>query len=210
MELPKLDLLHVGGVMNHIVIIGKRATGKSTLVKHLIQHRYADIPTGVIVGDPNPYTCLFPNMKLIEHYEPNVVGDFLKQQKITILKRQDGDTTIDPHAHIVFDACFMHSDWSSNKAMRMLLMNSRQFYSNVIIALQYAQNYHNSWCADYVFIFKESYEPDRLRLFELYGGFFPDYKTFVATLDKYTEDHSCLVIRVNGYSKDNNLFWYKA
>jgi len=117
-------------------------------------------------------------------------------------------------AFIVFDSCFYDARWSTEKDMRMLLMNNRQFYSKLIITLQWPEPYQYMECADYVFMFKEHSATQRLRLYEQYGGAFANYEDFLKTFDKYTSDpYTCLVIKcacgINAPLAES-VFWYKA
>jgi len=67
MELSKLDLASVK--IDHAVIIGKRASGKSTLVRHLLDTLFNDIHAGIIV-DPSAMAGTRDGVCWFDEYKP--------------------------------------------------------------------------------------------------------------------------------------------
>jgi len=217
-RIKKLDVQHAPN-MDHIVIIGKRATGKSTLARDIVSTKYPNIP-GVVVdpsnpNHPHPYASLVPspiihNESLNEEQE--IIKCLLERQKLA-LQKQLSDNAYDPRAYLVLDSCFYVPRWSQHPSMRKLLTNSRQLHTSIIITLQYPSRYENMDSADYVFMFKERSTSERRRFFDYFGGIFPDYATFESILDQCTSDpYSCLVISTHSTSTklEDHVFWYKV
>ncbi len=69
-----------------IVVIGKPGTGKSTLLASLLYAKRHIFPTGLIVSgteDSNSYySKIFPDTFIYNKYEPEIIENFIKRQKL--------------------------------------------------------------------------------------------------------------------------------
>ncbi len=221
LKLKKFDMKNLG-YDKVIVMIGKRNTGKSFLVKDLLYYK-RDIPIGTVIsgteGANSFYSKIVPSLFIHDEYSPEIIEKVCKRQKLVIKKiAQDkatkGKTNIDPRAFLLLDDCLYDKSWIKDKNIRSLFMNGRHYSMMFLITMQYSLGVPPSLRTniDYVFILRENYHSNRKRLYEHYAGMFPSFDVFNQVMDQCTENFECIVI--DNTSKSNRLedqvFWYKA
>jgi hypothetical protein len=227
LELKKFDMKNISFKPNEnkgpvVVLIGKRDTGKSFLVRDLLYYQQ-EIPIGTVISGTEEGNGFYGNMvpKLFVHNEYNtaIIENILKRQR-TVLKqiKKEMETykrsTIDPRAFVILDDCLYDNTWARDKMMRLLFMNGRHWKVMLVITMQYPLGIPPTLRTniDYVFILRENYIANRRRIYENYAGMFPTFESFCQVMDQCTENYECLVI--NNNSKSNKLhdqvFWYKA
>ena len=205
-----------------IVLIGKRDTGKSFLVRDLLYYKQ-DIPIGTVISGTEEgngfYGKLVPKLFVHNEYNTAIIENILKRQR-TVLKQIKKEietykrSTIDPRAFVILDDCLYDNTWARDKMMRLLFMNGRHWKIMLVITMQYPLGIPPTLRTniDYVFILRENYIANRKRIYENYAGMFPTFEAFCQVMDACTENYECLVI--NNNSKSNKLidqvFWYKA
>jgi len=93
-----------------VVLIGKRETGKSFLVKDLLWH-HQSLPCGTVIsgteGSNQFYSKIVPPMFIHEEYTPLVVSNVLKRQKLIAKKiakdlNDKGTTSVDPRNFLIW------------------------------------------------------------------------------------------------------------
>ena len=205
-----------------VVLIGKRDTGKSFLVRDLLYYQQA-IPIGTVISGTEEgngfYGKMVPKLFVHNEYNTAIIENILKRQR-TVLKQVKAEmekykrTTIDPRAFVILDDCLYDNTWARDKMMRLLFMNGRHWKVMLVITMQYPLGIPPTLRTniDYVFILRENYIANRKRIYENYAGMFPTFESFCQVMDQCTENYECLVI--NNNSKSNQLrdqvFWYKA
>jgi hypothetical protein len=205
-----------------IVLIGRRDTGKSFLVRDLL-YFHQDIPIGTVISGTEAgngfYASLVPKLFIHEEYSSLLIENVLRRQKV-VLKQIKKEmemykrTTIDPRTFVILDDCLYDNSWARDKLMRLLFMNGRHWKVMLIITMQYPLGIPPTLRTniDYVFILREPYISNRKRIWENYASMFPTLESFSSVMDQTTENYECLVI--NNNSKSNKLhdqiFWYKA
>jgi len=227
LELKKFDMKNISFKPNEakgpvVVLIGRRDTGKSFLVRDLL-HYHQDIPIGTVISGTEEgngfYGKLVPKLFIHNEYNTAIIENILKRQK-SVLKqiKKEMETykrsTIDPRAFVILDDCLYDNTWARDKMMRLLFMNGRHWKIMLIITMQFPLGVPPTLRTniDYVFILREPYISNRKRIYENYAGMFPTFESFCQVMDQCTENFECLVI--NNNSKSNKLqdqvFWYKA
>jgi len=205
-----------------VVLIGRRDTGKSYLVRDLLYY-HQDIPIGTVISGTEAgngfYSKHVPKLFIHDEYNTAIIENILKRQK-TVMKQIKREmeaykkTTIDPRAFVILDDCLFDASWTKDKMMRLLFMNGRHWKVMLVITMQYPLGIPPNLRTniDYVFILREPYINNRKRIYENYAGMFPTFESFCQVMDQCTENYECLVI--NNNSKSNKLqdqiFWYKA
>ena len=116
-----------------VVLIGRRDTGKSFLVRDLLYH-YQDIPIGTVISGTEAGNGFFsahvPKLFIHDEYNTAIIENILKRQK-TVLKQVQKEmeaykrTNIDPRAFVILDDCLYDNKWTKDKMMRLLFMNGR-------------------------------------------------------------------------------------
>jgi hypothetical protein len=205
-----------------IVLIGRRDTGKSYLVRDLLYY-HQDIPIGTVIAGTEAgngfYSHHVPRLFIHDEYNTVIIENILKRQK-AVLKQINREITsynrsnIDPRAFVILDDCLYDSAWTKDKVMRLLFMNGRHWRIMLIITMQYPLGVPPNLRTniDYVFILREPYISNRKRIYENYAGMFPTFESFSQVLDQCTENYECLVIDNNSKSNKLNdqIYWYKA
>ena len=207
-----------------IVVIGKKDTGKSFLVKDILFHAQNAFPVGTVISGTEVANEFFQHMvpsKLIhDKYKPDIVMNVIKRQLAIKTKRnQDknssgGNSHVDPRAFLILDDCLYDSSWIREESTRYVFMNGRHIDLMTIITMQYplgvTPNLRTN--VDFIFILRETMIGNRKRIYENYAGMFPTFEMFCQFMDQCTENYECLVI-CNGVSSnklEDQVFWYKA
>jgi hypothetical protein len=227
LELKRFDMKSISFKPNEskgpvVVLIGRRDTGKSFLVKDLLYYQQ-DIPIGTVISGTEEgngfYGKLVPKLFIHNEYNTAIIENILKRQK-QVLKQikkemeQFKRSTIDPRTFVILDDCLYDNTWSRDKLMRLLFMNGRHWKVMLIITMQYPLGIPPTLRTniDYVFILREPYIANRKRIYENYAGMFPTLESFCQVMDQCTENYECLVINNNAKSNklQDQVFWYKA
>lgn len=227
LDLKKFDMRSISFKYNEskgpvVVLIGRRDTGKSFLVRDLLYY-HQDVPIGTVISGTEEgngfYSRMVPKLFIHNEYNTAIIENILKRQK-SVLKqiKKEMETfkksTIDPRAFVILDDCLYDSTWSRDKMMRLLFMNGRHWKIMLIITMQYPLGIPPALRTniDYVFILREPYIANRRRIFDNYAGMFPTFESFCQVMDQCTENYECLVINNNAKSNklQDQVFWYKA
>ena len=227
LELRKFDMRSISFKTTEnsgpvIVLIGRRDTGKSYLVRDLLFYQQ-DIPIGTVISGTEAGNSFYgehvPKIFIHEEYSSGIIENILKRQKQCLKQVQQEQqiykkSNIDSRAFCILDDCLYDSTWTKDKLMRLLFMNGRHWKIMLIITMQYPLGIPPNLRTniDYVFLLREPYINNRKRIYENYAGMFPTFEAFSQVMDQCTENYECLVI--NNNSKSNKLtdqiFWYKA
>ena len=205
-----------------IVLIGRRDTGKTYLVRDLLFF-HQDIPIGTVISGTEAgngfYAAHVPKLFSHEEYSSVLIENILRRQK-TVLKqiKKEMETfrrsAIDPRTFVILDDCLYDNSWARDKLMRLLFMNGRHWKVMLIITMQYPLGIPPTLRTniDYVFILREPYLTNRKRIWENYASMFPTLESFNSVMDQTTENYECLVINNNAKSNKlhDQIFWYKA
>lgn len=205
-----------------IVLIGRRDTGKSFLVRDLLYH-HQDVPIGTVISGTEAgngfYAAHVPKLFIHEEYNTVLIENILRRQK-GVLKQMTNElktykrTTIDPRTFVILDDCLYDQSWTRDKMMRLLFMNGRHWKVMLIITMQYPLGIPPNLRTniDYIFILREQYLTNRKRIWENYASMFPTLESFCAVMDQTTQNYECLVINNNAKSSaiTDQIFWYKS
>jgi len=205
-----------------VVLIGRRDTGKSFLVRDLLYY-HQDIPIGTVISGTEEgngfYGHMVPKLFIHNEYNTVIIENILKRQKQVLKQiKKEMETykksSIDPRAFVILDDCLYDNTWSRDKMMRLLFMNGRHWKIMLVITMQYPLGIPPALRTniDYVFILREPYIANRRRIFENYAGMFPTFESFCQVMDQCTENYECLVIDNNAKSNklQDQVYWYKA
>ena len=227
LELKKFDMRKIEFNPNEnkgpvIVLIGRRDTGKSFLVRDLLYY-HQDIPIGTVISGTEAgngfYGKLVPKLFIHDEYNSAIIENILKRQKIVMkqIKKEKeayGRSNIDGRAFVILDDCLYDNSWSREKVMRLLFMNGRHWKVMLIITMQYPLGVPPNLRTniDYTFILREPYLNNRKRIYENFAGMFTTFESFCQVMDQCTENYECLVISNNSKSNrlEDQIFWYKA
>lgn len=205
-----------------IVLIGRRDTGKTFLVKDILWH-FQDIPIGTVISGTEAgngfYGQIVPKLFIHEEYNTVLIENILRRQRVVMRQMKTdiqnyGRCNMDPRTFLILDDCLYDNTWSRDKMMRMLFMNGRHWKIMLIITMQYPLGVPPNLRTniDYVFILREPYLSNRKKIWENYASMFPNLESFATVMDQTTNDYDCLVINNNAKSNKitDMIFWYHA
>jgi hypothetical protein len=204
------------------VFIGRRRTGKSTLVRDLLFH-HQNMPIGTVISGTEEsnsfYGKMVPPIFIHNEFNPTILANFVKRQRLIVASMQKDinegrRSNIDPRAFLILDDCMYDDSWTQDKHIRYLFMNGRHAKVFFIITMQYPLGIQPALRTnvDYVFILREPYQSNRQRIYQNYGAAFPSFEFFCQVMDQCTQNYECLVINNNTQSNklEDAVFWYKA
>ncbi len=128
LNLKKFDMSKIGNG-SIVVMIGKRNTGKSFLVKDLLYYK-RDVPIGTVIsateGSNRFYGDLMPSLFIHEEFSPEIVANLVKRQKIVVskMKQQEGmygRSNIDPFAYLILDDLMYDPSWIKDTTIKQYL-----------------------------------------------------------------------------------------
>ncbi len=118
-----------------VVLIGRRDTGKTFLVRDLLFY-HQDIPIGTVISGTEAgngfYKEHVPKLFIHDEYNTVLIENILRRQK-AVMKQMKKEidtykrTTIDPRAFVIMDDCLYDQTWTRDKMMRLLFMNGKMF-----------------------------------------------------------------------------------
>jgi len=207
-----------------IVLIGKKDTGKSFLVRDILANTRSCFPVGTVISGTEVANPFFQDMvpsKLIhDKYSPGIVMNAIKrqlavkQQRNHDKKSHGGNSNSDPRAFLILDDCLYDKSWINEESTRYVFMNGRHIDMVTLITMQYplgiTPNLRTN--VDFVFILRENNITNRKRIYDNYAGMFPTFEMFCQFMDQCTENYECLVIAngVQSNKLEDQVFWYKA
>ena len=193
------------------VFVGKRGTGKSTLVTDIMYYK-RNIPIGVVMSateDGNHYYKQFiPDLFIHGDYNKAVIERVIERQKKCVSR---GSTS---PAFILLDDCMYDKSFLKDTCIRQSFMNGRHWKIFFMLTMQYCMDLSPDLRAnvDYVFILREPVISNREKLWRSFFGIFPTFNMFNDVMDACTENYECLVL--DNTSKSNRIedcvFYYKA
>jgi hypothetical protein len=197
-----------------ILVQGKRGSGKSFLIKDILYNK-RDFERVLAVSFTEPlnkfYQKFIPDSFIYSDFNSNKFNKILNyQKKDIILNGIQPDNTL----CILFDDCLSEEQWKKDKGIKEIFFNGRNMCTTFIADLQYIYYIHPGFRsnADYIFIFHDPDPVGKKKIYDTYGGYFGDYKTFCLIYDEVCQNQRCLVIdrTKNNNKLENCIFFYKA
>ncbi len=194
------------------LFIGKRGTGKSTLVTDIMYYK-RNIPSGVVMSATEEgnhyYRQYVPDLFIYGAYNKETIENIIERQKDNINKFG----TTNP-VFILLDDCMYDRSFMKDECIRQLFMNGRHWKIFFLLTTQYCMDLPPGLRSniDYVFVLRENVIQNREKLWKSFFGVFPTFNMFQQVMDACTENYECLVI--DNTSKSNKLnecvYYYKA
>jgi hypothetical protein len=205
-----------------VIFIGRRRTGKSTLVRDLLYH-HQDMPLGTVISGTEEsnsfYGKMIPSIFIHNEFNPIILANYVKRQRMIVAKIVE-DTSrgvksrLDPRSFMILDDCMYDDSWTHDKNIRNLFMNGRHWKTFFLITMQYPLGIQPALRTnvDFVFILREPYLNNRKRIYDNYASAFPSFEFFCQIMDQCTQNFEVLVIDNTSLSSklEDTIFWYKA
>ena len=206
-----------------IVMIAKRASGKSWVCRSILKH-FKDIPAGIIIAptekmaDPPFYSDFFPDSYIHYNYKSEIIEKLLYRQNSMIEKmkeKKNEGKNIDPRAFILMDDCLStKGSWMKDQPIMELLFNGRHYRLMYMLTMQFPLGITPELRCnfDYIFLLNEDFYSNLKRLYDHYAGIFPTFDAFRQVFKDITSDFGAMVIANRGAKSSflEKIFWYKA
>jgi len=196
-----------------IVVIGKPATGKSTLIRDLVKCYRHEFPVAKVFSGTEEnnqfYSKMFPDLFIHNQYNEEEMEKFEKRQKL--VKKSNPEN---PKGLLILDDCSDDPKFFHRPLFQRFFKNGRQWDMMFILALQYSMDIRPAIRTniDYTFIFRDPIELSRKSLFTNYASIMGNYHDFCDIMDQLTEDYTAIVIDNRKQTNDLTecVFYYKA
>lgn len=222
LNLSAFDVKRCCNNLFNAIVVGKKHTGKSTLIQDLLFYlSKTDVPRVCVFSGTEesngfykqfvPGTFIFDDKDVERRLEAIVAS----QKKIAMQKQLgEVDSKLDTRVVIVLDDVGYKKDVLKSEIIRQIFMNGRHHHVILIVACQYCMDVGVDLRtnADYVFVLKQNSVSSIKNLHENYFGTFEKRKEFQTVLDACTQNYQCLVLDNTRPSTlvSEVCFWYKA
>lgn len=211
LQLKKFDPSKIGND-KVCLFIGKRGTGKSTLVTDIMYHK-KNIPMGVVMSATEEgnhyYSQYVPDLFVHGKYDKEVIEKVIERQKNMLNKYGK----VDP-VFVLLDDCMYDRTFLKDECIRALFMNGRHWKIFFLMTTQYCMDIPPGLRTnvDYVFCLRENVIQNREKLYKSFFGIFPTFNMFNNVMDACTENFECLVLDNTSRSNKINecVYYYKA
>lgn len=198
-----------------VFLIGRRGSGKTTGVKHILRlHSDIDIAL-VICGTPESseqYKSIFPDTFIYAPYDESQLVAAIKLQQTRIFEYKIGKRKKKPYMLILTDDCLFGKPFKG-KFIRNIFQNGRHWNLLFMNTMQYVIDLTPDLRGqiDYAFLYKTNNPQEREKLFNVFGGPFPSKEAFIQIHKQCTENFGCMVIdntATTGKLEDA-VFWFR-
>jgi hypothetical protein len=196
------------------VFIGRRRSGKSTLVTDILWHK-KHIPVGVVMSGTEEgnhhYKKFVPDLFIHGEFNKDTIQKVIDRQKSILARNGKASSVFLLLDDLMFDRSYMRE-----KCVRELFFNGRHWKVLFMVTMQDCLGLDASirGQGDYVFVLKTDSSLKNLqRLYEhFFGGVISTFKIFKSLYDCCTENYECLVIDNTSLSSkiEDRIFFYKA
>ena len=198
-----------------MLLIGRRGTGKSSLLLDLAYHMAKNETVDVGVGmspTESSSECLgkfLPTTMIYSGYSEKKVQELMDSQK------RAWDRGRGYHVLLCLDDCCFDKAILKTRTFRELMMNGRHRKITLILTTQYCLDLPPAVRSniDVVFMARDNIVSNRKRLYEQFAGFFACQNDFNKTFSALTTNFEVMVID-NKSTQSNALSdcvkWYKA
>jgi hypothetical protein len=206
-----------------IVMIAKRASGKSYICRAILKH-FKDIPVGIIIAptekmaNPPFYSEFIPETYIHYEYKSEIIEKLLYRQDMMIEKQKDKEKEgkfVDPRAFILMDDCLSKKgSWMKDQPIMELLFNGRHYRLMYMLTMQFPLGITPELRCnfDYIFLLSEDFYSNLKRLYDHYAGMFPTFDSFRQVFRELTANFGAMVIVNRGARSSflEKIYWYRA
>jgi AAA+ ATPase superfamily predicted ATPase len=202
-KLSSLDFIQDN---SFILIIGSRSTGKSYLIKDIINNN-KDIPLIIPISISEKYNCFykdFINKSFIyENYKSSIIKKLFERQNLV-------SDNIDKRSLIIFDDSLnARGLWLKDKQFIKLNSSYKENNIMVIMTLPFCFSLTEDIRSkiDYVFFSQEIFGITQKKIYDLYAcNCFDTFDKFQDAMNNMPNDYGFMIIKI----KTNECFYYKS
>lgn len=195
-----------------VLLVGKRGTGKSTLLKDLMYHMQDKLDFGLAMSPTEECTSdlteYMPSSCIYNEFMGDKVDLLLEEQRKAVKKGSNR------RVFLLLDDCMYDKKIMRGVNVRNLFMNGRHRRIFFINCQQYVMDMPPDLRSqvDFVFVMRDNIRSNKEKLWKFFFGVFPNFNDFNTVMDNCTQNYECLVY--NGKKASTNIeecvFWYKA
>lgn len=195
-----------------VLLVGKRGTGKSTLMKDIMFNMCDKLDFGIAMSPTEDCTSdlasYVPRSCIYNDYCGERINAILETQRRSI---KNGSKR---HLFLMLDDCMYDKKVMKGLTIRNLFMNGRHRKVFFLNCQQYVMDMPPDLRTnvDYIFALRENIMANKEKLWKFFFGVFPTFQQFNVVMDACTQNYECLVF--NGKCTSTNIedciFWYKA
>lgn len=207
-----LDITNESVKKSHILVLGKRGCGKSTLVKNFIKINKISQDNITVMSRQERFNTFYKDFvnenNIFFEYDSKILENLMYEQKE---KKDTFDDVEDKY--IIIDDCV--NKFVLDNQLKDILMYGKDYKIHLIICVQYMFKISQEDLThiDYIFLFKELMESYKKKYYNIFAGFMPNYNSFNRIFDELSKDeYSCMVIYNNPYSYNmfDKILHYKT
>ena len=198
-----------------IAIIGRRGSGKSTIVRYLLWgYKYLTGSAYVIsnTADLNKdYNGMVPDAAITREYNPEMIKSIFNGQSKIRQKVDQGNLrdNIKKMVVIVMDDILSDAKWKNDKYMKMMINDGRHFYFTNILSVQNPQAINNKDREAFDYLIITSASNDNYKKF-IYNNYINhdiinNYKQFTNIVSRCTEGYRAMIIDNKKMSTCSNI-----
>lgn len=194
-----------------IIILGKRGTGKSTIIqslcyilRHKIDAALAFSPTEDAQGSLGRF---IPPSCIHEEWDEDVLASVLEAQRAHLKRGKERNVFV-----IADDVAYDKSAFRG-KSLRNCFMNGRHRRTGIIMTAQYAIDIPTAIRAnaDVIIACRETVYSNLEKLWKSFFGHFNSLRDFVTAFRAVTNNYEVMVcVTSSSNSLEDSIFWWKA
>lgn len=196
-----------------ILLIGKRGTGKSTLIKDLCFHMKDRYKIGIgmtpTTDSQEELAKFLPDTLIYNDFNTDDLKNIINVQQTDRSKKSDIRNIL-----LICDDCGYDKKSLTDPAIRNIFMNGRHLKLGMVFAVQYLMDIQPALRTnvDYVFALRENIKANREKLYKYFFGCFDNYRQFEKVFEQTTQNNECIVLDNTNTSNDisKQIYYYKA
>mgnify|MGYP000187730173 CR=1 FL=1 len=194
------------------IFIGKRGSGKSTLVADILYYS-RKIPMGLVISATEEgnhfYQQHVPEIFIHGDYQPSLIEGVISRQKKALRENKENSDVF-----VLLDDCMYDKKMIRDKNIRGMFMNGRHWRTLFLLTTQYCMDLPPDLRAnlDFIFVLRENIIQNQEKLYKNFFGLFATFDAFKDVMNACTEGYDCLVLDNTSRSNkiEDCIFWYSA
>lgn len=204
-----------------IIIIAKRGSGKSWIVRAIIKH-FQKVPAGIIISPTDLmssfYGDFFPESFIFYEYKSEIIEKLLlRQQKIiekAKIKAKEGKI-IDTRAFLIMDDCLSDKGtWANDKPIKQVMFDGRHYKLIFILTMQFPLGIKPELRSnfDYIILLADDFISNIKKMYDHYAGMFECFAIFRQVYGQLTQNNGAMIIVNRGAKAElcDKVYWYKS